>query len=98
MSRTFTPPTAVAWEFVGHPLVDRVRATRPRQDTLRRYGLDPDRPTVALLPGSRAQELRYLLPPLLGAATRLGPACQAVLALAPSLDRAAVEAQLTREQ
>ena len=85
-------------EFVGHPLVDRVRATRSRQDTLRHYQLDPDRPTIALLPGSRAQELRYLLPPLLGAATQLGPACQAVLALAPSLDRAAVEAQLTREQ
>lgn len=84
-------------EFVGHPLVDRVRASRPRQDTLRRYGLDPDRPTIALLPGSRAQELRYLLTPLLGTATQLGTACQAVLALAPSLDRAAVETRLARD-
>lgn len=84
-----------AAEFVGHPLVDRVRATRPREETLRRYQLDPDRPTIALLPGSRGQELRYLLSPLLGAATHLGTAYQAILALAPGLDRVAVEKKLT---
>ena len=78
-------------EFVGHPLVDRVRTTRSREETLRHYRLDPDRPTLALLPGSRAHEVRYLLPPLLGAAARLGPAYQFILALAPDLDRAALE-------
>ncbi len=83
-----------AVEFVGHPLVDRVRATRSREETLRRYQLDPNRPTIALLPGSRTQELRYLLSPLLGAATHLGAPYQAILALAPSLDRAAVEKKL----
>lgn len=78
-------------EFVGHPLVDRVRATRSREETLRRYRLESERPTLALLPGSRGHEVRYLLPPLLGAAARLGPAYQCILALAPGLDRAVLE-------
>jgi lipid-A-disaccharide synthase len=78
-------------EFVGHPLVDRVRPTRPREATLRQYQLDPSRRTIALLPGSRAQEVQYLLDPLLGAARILGDAYQFVLAVAPTLNRATVE-------
>ena len=69
-------------EFVGHPLVDRVRPTRSRNDTLQRYQLDPSRKTIVLLPGSRTQEVRYLLPPLLQATTTLGATYQFVLAVA----------------
>lgn len=46
--------------FVGHPLADEVRGDddpRPYRDRLK---LDLDRPTVALLPGSRVSELRAL--------------------------------------
>src|SRR6266571_7961883 len=38
-------------EFIGHPLLDRVRATRRRDQSLAPLGLDPRRPVVALLPG-----------------------------------------------
>jgi lipid-A-disaccharide synthase len=54
-------------EFVGHPLIDRVRVSRGRDETLRAHGLDPARRTVLLLPGSRPSEIEYLLPPLLDA-------------------------------
>jgi len=54
-------------EFVGHPLLDRVRVTRGRDETLRAHGLDPARRTVVLLPGSRPSEIKRLLPPLLDA-------------------------------
>ena len=54
-------------EFVGHPLLDRVRVTRGRVETLRAHGLDPGRRTVLLLPGSRPSEIDYLLPRLLEA-------------------------------
>lgn len=77
-----------AAEFVGHPLVDRVRPTRSREETLARYDLDPTRRTIALLPGSRAQEVRYLLDPLLGAAALLGHDYQFVLAVASTLSAA----------
>ncbi|MBI3249261.1 MAG: lipid-A-disaccharide synthase [Deltaproteobacteria bacterium] len=73
-------------DFVGHPLVDRVRPTRAREDTLHQLGLDPTQKTIALLPGSRAQEVRYLLPPMIAAAKLLGPSYQFVLAVASTLD------------
>ena len=47
-------------EFVGHPLLDLVRATRSREETLARYHLDPARRVLAILPGSRKKELRWL--------------------------------------
>ena len=78
-------------EFVGHPLVGRVRPTHSRTDTLRRYQLDPARKTIVLLPGSRTQEVRYLLPPLLGATAVLGERYQYMLAVASTLDRDQIE-------
>jgi lipid-A-disaccharide synthase len=48
--------------FVGHPALDTVRASRTPAETRARHGLDPSRPLVALLPGSRAAEVRALLP------------------------------------
>ena len=83
-------------EFVGHPLLDRVGATRGRDETLRAHGLDPARRTVLLLPGSRAKEIDYLLPHLLEAVRRLDATggCQFPLALAHTLDRADLEARV----
>jgi lipid-A-disaccharide synthase len=75
--------------FVGHPLVDLARARTPREDLLRGHGLDPAAPTVAVLPGSRASELRRILPTLVAAAPRIReqvPHAQFVFARAPHLD------------
>jgi lipid-A-disaccharide synthase len=75
-------------EFVGHPLVDLVRVRHPRAALLREHGLDPAAPTVALLPGSRANELRRILPgmaaslPLIRAEV---PDAQFITARAPNL-------------
>jgi hypothetical protein len=74
-------------EFVGHPLIDRVRVTRGREETLRAHGLDPARRTVLLLPGSRPSEIDYLLGHLQDAVRFLGrdAALQFPLALAHTL-------------
>ena len=82
----YTPRLAKV-EFVGHPLLDRVRVTRGRAETLAAHGLDPARRTVLLLPGSRLSEIDYLLPPLLDAVRRLGQdgGLQFPLALAHTL-------------
>jgi lipid-A-disaccharide synthase len=75
-------------EFVGHPLVDTVRPRLARKVFLEKYGLDPSRPIVALLPGSRRKELRYILPTLCRAADRIlatKPETQFVLPVAPGL-------------
>src|SRR5687767_2629598 len=78
-------------EFVGHPLIDLAVARRSREETCREAGLDPERPVVALLPGSRPNELRLLLPRLVGAASKLVhdvPGVQFLVARAPALDNA----------
>ncbi len=58
-------------EFVGHPLVDLVKPSASRDVFLRRLGLDPAAPTVAILPGSRPGEVRRILPDLLAASDRI---------------------------
>ena len=56
--------------FVGHPLVDSVRA--PEREPIRsRWNLPAGQPVLALLPGSRRQEIRSMLPQMLEAARRL---------------------------
>jgi len=73
-------------EFVGHPLFDVAPSPEPRDRFLERCGLDPARPVVALLPGSRTNEVQAILPGLLDAARLIRarvPAVQFVLARAP---------------
>jgi lipid-A-disaccharide synthase len=80
-------------EWVGHPLIDIAKPTLPREEALRRFGIDPGRRTIGLLPGSRAGEIRRLLPTLLGAAELLVkevPTLQFVLPLASSIPRSMV--------
>jgi lipid-A-disaccharide synthase len=76
-------------EFVGHPLLDLVHPTRSRADTLARHHLDPTRRVLALLPGSRKKEIRFLLAPAIAAAQTLERSgWQPVIALAHTLTRA----------
>jgi lipid-A-disaccharide synthase len=75
-------------EWVGHPLFDVLPVREPRQTFLARHGLDPARPVLALLPGSRANELREILPGIAAAAALVRsrvPGVQLVLARAPHL-------------
>jgi lipid-A-disaccharide synthase len=76
-------------EFVGHPLVDLARPSTPRGPFLKRLGLEPDAPTIAVLPGSRPNEVRRILPDLVAAARLIADAiakAQFVFARAPHLD------------
>src|SRR5437773_3587768 len=55
-------------EFVGHPLMDLVKATKTKEEFCASYRLDPGKAIVALLPGSRRKEVRFILPTLCEAA------------------------------
>jgi lipid-A-disaccharide synthase len=55
-------------DFVGHPLVDEVRANTPRDIFLNSIGLDPKKPVLGILPGSRPKEASRHLPAMLQAA------------------------------
>jgi lipid-A-disaccharide synthase len=75
-------------EFVGHPLVDLVTPSADRALLRARFGATGDEPLVALLPGSRSNELRAILPDMARAAALIRqrlPAAKFVLARAPRL-------------
>ncbi len=74
--------------FVGHPLVDLARPSAGRADWLAAQGLDPARPVLALLPGSRPNEVDRLLPVLAAAVPLVAaevPGLQVLVARAPAL-------------
>jgi lipid-A-disaccharide synthase len=80
---------AVPVEFVGHPLIDLAKTPQTRQAFLRTRGLSPAAPTVAILPGSRPNEVARILPDLVAAADLIRarvPDAQFVVARAPNLD------------
>ncbi len=75
--------------FVGHPLIDLVEARESRVSLLARHGLSGTGRTIALLPGSRHNEVASTLSELLDACARLHaaePDLQFVVARAPGLD------------
>jgi lipid-A-disaccharide synthase len=75
-------------QFVGHPLVELARARETREDLTRRLGLDTTRPIVALLPGSRPNEVHRIVPVLAAAVPRIASAVlgtQFLVARAPHL-------------
>jgi lipid-A-disaccharide synthase len=74
-------------EFVGHPLAGEVKARFGREEFCRVNDLDPVRPIVSFLPGSRRKELQRILPPMLAAMSKLAsalPEIQCVVVVAPS--------------
>lgn len=73
---------AVTW--VGHPLLDTLADLPDRAGARRKLGLDADVPVLLLLPASRTQELRYLLPPMLEAVARLQRTLPALEVLLPA--------------
>ena len=75
-------------QFVGHPLVDLARASESRHAFLSAQGLDPAAPTVALLPGSRPNEVARMRPAIAAAMPLIAarvPGVQFVVAAAPNL-------------
>jgi lipid-A-disaccharide synthase len=91
-------------QFVGHPLVDLVTVRQSRATLLGEHGLDPAAPTVALLPGSRPNELRRIVPGIAASlpliASRV-PGVQFLVAAAPDLDDAlfaALKVPMVRER
>lgn len=69
--------------YVGNPLLDALADFRPDPDFRKKVGLS-GRPVVALLPGSRRQEITAMLPVML-AATRRFPGCEFVVGTVSNL-------------
>src|SRR6266705_275143 len=84
-------------EFVGHPLLDALAGAPDRAAARRQLGLDDGTLVIGLLPGSRREEVERVLPAMREAVAAVGaarPDARCVLALAPTIEPAAVERRL----
>jgi len=74
-------------EFVGHPLLEVLNSDLDRKGFGKRYGLVADKKVLALLPGSRMQEIEMIFPEMLKAARTIAreEEMEIVLAVAPTL-------------
>lgn len=76
--------------YVGNPTADEVRQFRETYDETpddfrKRNGITSDKPIIAIMPGSRKQEIKDNLPAMLEAVSQF-PDYQPVLGCAPSID------------
>ena len=72
-------------EYVGHPLVDVIRKERNQKEVNIPIELQTEQPIIALLPGSRKQEILKMMPVFLNVINAF-PDYRFVLAGAPGLD------------
>lgn len=83
--QSFYEKEAVHVDYVGHPLLDAIEQYKQdKQDNSTNLRIDSPRPILALLPGSRKQEVKRMLPIMLQALKQL-PNYQGVLVVAPTL-------------
>ena len=81
-------------EYVGHPLLDAIPQDLIRGEALKELGFDSTFPILGLLPGSRKEEIKNLLPAMVQGAEILSsryPDLKCVLPLAPTISRQLVE-------
>jgi lipid-A-disaccharide synthase len=91
----FYRDAGVAVEFIGHPLVGNVKTSMSRPEFCAANGLSVDKPIVTILPGSRRGEIEYhaaILAEALTEIRRAIPELQAVVAVAPGVNRPDLEA------
>ena len=76
------------WEsdYVGNPVLDAVKAHQPDSRFMEIHQLSQEVPCVALLPGSRKQELKSIIP-LMAKVARKFPKVQFLVAAVDNLDR-----------
>lgn len=77
--------------YVGNPTAEEVRTfkdgySETKEEFCRRNGLEPSKPIIALLAGSRKQEIKDNLPEMLASVKAVAADYQCVLACAPSID------------
>lgn len=81
-------------EFVGHPLLDAIDPIGKKEEIASRFNIPQDRPVVGLLPGSRRQEIKRLLPIMLKAAKLMrsrSPELEFVLPCASTISHEEIE-------
>jgi len=71
-------------KFVGHPMLDFYRNIPTREEALKKIGVTSDQKLLLIIPASRKQELKYILPTFLKAANLLQRNDPSITVLIPS--------------
>jgi lipid-A-disaccharide synthase len=86
-------------EYVGHPLADLAVCNMTEEEARESTGVSQESACVALLPGSRSEEVRRLLPPMARAAgllkRRLGKALEVLLPAADTVEDSLIDELLS---
>lgn len=72
--------------YVGHPSVDKVHPEHSRTEAMAHFRLDEKKPVVGLLPGSRINEIKRMLPVMLAAAEKLQTGSPDIQFILPQAD------------
>ena len=70
--------------WVGHPMLDNFSSLPSQEESFEKLGLDTSQKVLLLLPASRSQEIRYLMPTLAKAAAKLQQKYNNLFAIVPS--------------
>ncbi|HIF55067.1 MAG: lipid-A-disaccharide synthase [Methylococcales bacterium] len=73
-------------KYVGHPSVDKVHPQQGKIQNAAKFSLRLDKPVVGILPGSRENEIKRMLPVMLGAAEQLAKLHNGVQFVLPQAD------------
>ena len=84
--------------FVGHPLADLPQPAIERKDYAAQFHVDPGKPWITVMPGSRVKEARMNLPTMLEAAAQLGRDYEFLLPVAATLDRSFLASLIGRHR
>jgi lipid-A-disaccharide synthase len=71
--------------FVGHPVIERAAKIRGGAEFRARLGVAPDVPLLAVLPGSRTNEIRFILPVFRDAAARIAAHVPGLVTVLPTI-------------
>ncbi len=72
--------------YVGHPSVDKVHPLRSQADDMAEFALSAENPVVGIMPGSRVNEIKRMLPVMLEAAAELNSRNKAIQFVLPQAD------------
>lgn len=76
-------------DYAGHPLLDLARPRTSKDELLKTLGIDPGVKIISLLPGSRKQEIKKILPLMLETARLINreiPDTRFIIAKSPNVD------------
>ncbi|HEY2068761.1 MAG TPA: lipid-A-disaccharide synthase [Rhizomicrobium sp.] len=72
-------------KFVGHPVIERASWMKGGAELRARLGIAPDAPVLCVLPGSRASEVRFLMPPFRDAVAKVTAAVPGLRCVLPTV-------------